>query len=65
MVTRLSPFCDPIHSNRSGHTKSMVTKLSPFCGYNMTKCAELVDEDLLRYSTKIESSDLRQCPSDH
>jgi len=26
---------------------------------------ELMLEDLLRYSNKIESSDLRQCPYDH
>ena len=37
----------------------------PFCGYNMTQRVELMGEDLLRYSDKIESSDLRQCPCDH
>jgi len=46
-------------------TESTVTKLSSFCGYNMTLCMELMGEDLLRYSNKIKSSDLRQCPYDH
>jgi len=31
----------------------------------MTQRVELMGEDLLRYSDKIESSDLRQCPCDH
>jgi len=31
----------------------------------MTQCVELMGEDLLRYSNKIESSDLRQFPNDH
>jgi len=31
----------------------------------MTQCVELMVEDLLRYSNKTESSDLRQCPYDN
>jgi len=42
-----------------------VTKLSPFCGYNVTQCVALMGKDLLCYSNKTESSDLRKCPYDH
>jgi len=53
------------YTGRSGVTESMVTELTPFCRYNMTQCVELIGEDLLCYSNKTESGDLRQCPHDH
>jgi len=45
--------------------ETMVTKLSPFCEYNMTQSVELMGENLLRYSIKTKSGDLRQCRYDH
>ena len=46
-------------------TESMVTTRSTLCWYNLAKCVELMDEDLPRYSDKIQPLSLRECPHGH
>ena len=67
-VTFLPKMSKSIHVCQSYRQREMTSHIytiairSPFCRSRPSYCAQLSDENLSRYSNKIESVGLRKCP---